>query len=113
MGRQEDVHRALDLRLVCRVPSTGTKRGLRTITDETILDRLAPLDWMNPPTNTAKTIIPTIVNAGQIVSLVGQGGTGKPLLIFATALPLAAGNPVWAPPPAEPMSVLYVDMENP
>src|ERR1700739_2274608 len=112
MGRQEDVHRALDLRLVCRVPSTGTKRGLRTITDETILHRLAPLDWMNPPTNTAKTIIPTIINAGQIVSLVGQGGTGKSLLMFDIAMALATGQSVLGHPPAEPMSVLYIAMEN-
>jgi RecA-family ATPase len=68
---------------------------------------------MNPPTNTAKTIIPTIVNAGQIVSLVGQGGTGKSLFMFDIAMALAAGQSVLGHPPAEPMSVLYVDMENP
>jgi RecA-family ATPase len=68
---------------------------------------------MNPPTNTAKTIIPAIVNAGQIVSLVGQGGTGKSLLMFDIAMALAAGQSVLGHPPAEPMSVLYVDMENP
>jgi RecA-family ATPase len=68
---------------------------------------------MNPPTNTAKTIIPTIVNTGQIVSLVGQGGTGKSLLMFDIAMALAAGQSVLGHPPAEPMTVLYIDMENP
>ncbi len=68
---------------------------------------------MNPPTNTAKTIIPDILNAGQIVSLVGQGGTGKSLLVFDMAMALAAGQSVLGHPPAEPMSVLYIDMENP
>jgi RecA-family ATPase len=83
------------------------------MTDETILDRLAPPDWMNPPTSTAETIIPHIVNAGQIVSLVGQGGTGKSLLMFDIAMSLATGHSVLGHPPAEPMSVLYIDMENP
>lgn len=68
---------------------------------------------MYPPTNTAKTIIPDIINAGQIVSLVGQGGTGKSLLMFDIALALATGQSVLGHPPAEPMSVLYIDMENP
>jgi RecA-family ATPase len=68
---------------------------------------------MNPPTNTGKSIIPDIVNAGQIVSLVGQGGTGKSLLMFDVAMAMATGQSVLGHPPAEPMSVLYVDMENP
>lgn len=88
-------------------------RNPTTITDQTILDELAPLDWMNPPTNTAKTIIPTIINAGQIVSMVGQGGTGKSLLMFDIAMSLATGHSVLGHPQAEPMSVLYIDMENP
>jgi RecA-family ATPase len=96
-----------------RATSTGLQRGLRTITDESILDKLAPLDWMNPPTNTAKTIIPEIVNAGQIVSLVGQGGTGKSLLMFDIGMAMATGQSVLGHTPAEPMSVLYIDMENP
>ena len=78
-----------------------------------MLDRLAPLDWMNPPTNTGKTIIPDIVNAGQIVALVGQGGTGKSLLVLDIAMALAAGQSVLGHPPGEPISVLYIDMENP
>jgi RecA-family ATPase len=85
----------------------------RTINDESILERLSPLDWMNPPTNTAKTIIPDIVNAGQIVSLVGQGGTGKSLLMLDIAMAMATGQSVLGHPPDEPMSVLYIDMENP
>jgi RecA-family ATPase len=68
---------------------------------------------MNPPTNTSKTIIPAIINAGQIVSLVGQGGTGKSLLMLDIAMALAAGQSVLGHPQAEPMSVLYIDMENP
>lgn len=88
-------------------------RNPATITDLTILDGLAPLDWMNPPTNTAKTIIPTIINAGQIVSLVGQGGTGKSLLMFDIAMSLATGRSVLGHQQVEPMSVLYIDMENP
>jgi RecA-family ATPase len=113
-GRQEAVHRALGFDLSYpRATGAGLQRGLRTITDESILDRLAPLDWMNPPTNTAKMIIPAIINAGQIVSLVGQGGTGKSLLVFDIAMALAAGQSVLGHPPAEPMSVLYIEMENP
>ena len=68
---------------------------------------------MNPPTNTAKPIIPNLVNAGQIVSLVGQGGTGKSLLMFDVAMALASGRSVLGHPAIEPMSVLYIDMENP
>jgi RecA-family ATPase len=68
---------------------------------------------MNPPTNTAKTIIPGIINAGQVVSLVGQGATGKSLLILDIAMALASGQSVLGHPPIEPMSVLYIDMENP
>jgi AAA domain len=86
---------------------------VKTITDESILDGLAPLDWMNPPTNSAKTIIPAIINAGQIASLVGQGGTGKSLLMFEIAMALASGQFVLGHPPVDPMSVLYIDMENP
>jgi len=113
-GRHEAAHRDLAFDLSYpRATSTGLQRGLRTITDESILHRLAPLDWMNPPTNTAKTIIPTIINAGQIVSLVGQGGTGKSLLMFDIAMALATGQSVLGHPPAEPMSVLYIDVENP
>jgi RecA-family ATPase len=68
---------------------------------------------MNPPTNTAKTIVPVIINAGQIVSVVGQGGTGKSLLMFDIAMALATGQSVLGHPSAEPISVLYIDMENP
>jgi RecA-family ATPase len=68
---------------------------------------------MNPPTNTATTIIPDIINAGQVVSLVGQGATGKSLLILDIAMALASGRSVLGHPPVEPISVLYIDMENP
>lgn len=68
---------------------------------------------MNPPTNTSKTIIPEIIRAGQIVSLVGQGGTGKSLLMLDIAMALAAGRSVLGHPPVDPVSVLYIDMENP
>lgn len=84
-----------------------------TQTDVAILDRLVPLDWLNPPTNTAKVIVPDIVNAGQIVSLVGQGGTGKSLLMLDVAMALASGQSVLGHPEVDPMSVLYIDMENP
>jgi RecA-family ATPase len=71
------------------------------------------LDWTNPPTDTAKPIIPDIIGAGQIASLVGQGAVGKSLLIFEVAMALAAGRSVLGHPSAEPLTVLYVDMENP
>jgi RecA-family ATPase len=71
------------------------------------------LDWTNPPIDTSKPIIPNIINAGQIVSLVGQGGTGKSLLMFDIAMALASGRSVLGHPSVEPMSVLYIDMENP
>jgi hypothetical protein len=71
------------------------------------------LDWTSPPTNTAKPIIPDIISAGQIVSLVGQGAVGKSLLIFEIAMALATGRSVLGYPPADPIRVLYIDMENP
>lgn len=84
-----------------------------TPTDVTILDGLTPLDWLNPPTNTAKVIVPDIISAGQVVSLVGQGGTGKSLLMLDIAMALSSGQSVLGHPELDPMSVLYVDMENP
>jgi hypothetical protein len=59
-----------------------------TITATIDLDRLTPLDWNNPPTDTAKPIIPDIIGAGQIASLVGQGAASKSLLIFDIAMAL-------------------------
>jgi AAA domain len=44
---------------------------------------------------------------------VGQGGTGKSLLMFDIAMAMATGQSVLGHTPAEPMSVLYIDMENP
>jgi AAA domain len=47
------------------------------------------------------------------VSLVGQGAVGKSLLIFEIAMALATGRSVLGYPPADPIRVLYIDMENP
>jgi hypothetical protein len=71
------------------------------------------LDWTSPPTNTAKPIIPDMISAGQIVSVVGQGAVGKSLLIFEIAMALATGRSVLGYPPADPIRGLYIDMENP
>lgn len=88
-------------------------RDLPASASEAILGRLAPLDWTNPPNTMAKSLIPEIINAGEIVSVVGQGGTGKSLLMLDIAMALASGRSVLGHPSVDPISVLYIDMENP
>ncbi|BBY24133.1 AAA family ATPase [Mycobacterium stomatepiae] len=83
------------------------------VANEAILSKLAPLDWMRPPSTTTQRLIPEIINAGEIVSVVGQGGTGKSLLMLDIAMALASGQPVLGHPSVDPISVLYIDMENP
>ena len=77
-------------------------------------DWFQPLVWSElDQTPTVEVVIPDLLYRGESGSLVGQGGTGKSLLMFDICVSLALGLPVLGAPAREPMTVIYIDMENP
>jgi RecA-family ATPase len=61
----------------------------------------------------ADPVIPGLLNDGESGSLVAQAGAGKSLLILDVAVALALGEPVLGTPGRDPITVMYIDMENP
>lgn len=73
-----------------------------------------PLNWSElDEVKQADAVIPGLLNVGESGSLVGQAESGKSLLMLEVAVALALGNPVLGQAALEPMTVMYVDMENP
>ncbi|TDO14622.1 AAA domain-containing protein [Mycobacterium sp. BK086] len=82
---------------------------------EEVLDvGFVPINWSRLDAVVAATaVIPGLLNEGESGSLVAQAAAGKSLLMLEIAVGLASGATVLGQPPREPITVLYVDMENP
>ncbi len=78
------------------------------------LDWFQPLNWVHlervPAVN---PVIPYLLDKGESGSLIAQAGAGKSLLASEVAVSLARGESVLGAPPCDPMTVIYIDMENP
>ncbi|OBJ26878.1 hypothetical protein A5620_05465 [Mycobacterium colombiense] len=75
---------------------------------------MQPIDWAAmDKIDPAEPIIPDLLNVGESGSLVAQAGAGKSLLMLEIAVALALGEPVLGTPASDPITVMYIDMENP
>jgi RecA-family ATPase len=75
---------------------------------------LQPIDWSAlDEVVPAEPVIPGILNVGESGSLVAQAGAGKSLLMLEIAVGLALGKSVLGNPACDPITVMYIDMENP
>lgn len=75
---------------------------------------LQPIDWSAlDEVATAEPLIPDLLNSGESGSLVAQAGAGKSLLMLDIAVALALGKSVLGTPARDPVTVMYIDMENP
>lgn len=82
--------------------------------DEMLDLSMQPIDWAAmDEIDPAEPIIPDLLNVGESGSLVAQAGAGKSLLMLEISVALALGEPVLGTPAREPITVMYIDMENP
>ncbi len=78
------------------------------------LEWFQPLNWAQlERVPTVDPVIPYLLNKGESGSLIAQAGAGKSLLALEIAVSLARGESVLGAPPCDPMTVIYIDMENP
>jgi RecA-family ATPase len=83
------------------------------IVEDLRCDWFQPLNWAElDQAPAAEVVIPDLLYKGESGSLVAQGGTGKSLLMFDICVSLALGLPVLGAPARDPMTVIYIDMEN-
>jgi len=77
-------------------------------------DWFQPVNWAElSRLSTVESVIPHLLNKGESGSLVAPAGAGKSLLALDIAVSLARGESVLGAPARDPMSVIYIDMENP
>jgi RecA-family ATPase len=82
--------------------------------DEVLDFAFQPLDWSGlDEVVPGEPVIPGLLNAGESGSLVAQAGAGKSLLMLEIAVSLALGESVLGTPARDPITVMYIDMENP
>jgi RecA-family ATPase len=85
------------------------------VTVDDVLDfGLQPIDWSAlDEVVPAEPVIPGLLDIGESGSLVAQAGAGKSLLMLEIAVALALGESVLGTPARDPITVMYIDMENP
>jgi hypothetical protein len=74
-----------------------------------------PVDWQaawDARPEEIRWLIEPLIEAGQSVALYATPGTGKSLVALELAAGLATGRPVLGNPAREPITVVYVDVEN-
>jgi AAA domain len=82
--------------------------------DEVVDVGLQPINWSDLDlVAPADPVIPGLLNAGESGSLVAQAGAGKSLLMLDIAVALALGESVLGSAARDPITVMYIDMENP
>lgn len=73
-----------------------------------------PLNWEDlGRVPAAAPVIPELLNQGESGALIGSAGVGKSLLGLDIGVALARGEPVLGRSEADPVTVMYIDMENP
>ena len=86
----------------------------RPAAGDTIATGFQPLDWnLLDGTQAAEAVIPEVLNKGESGALIGSAGVGKSLLGLDIGVALARGEPVLGRPARDPITVMYIDMENP
>ena len=82
--------------------------------DEMLDFSFQPLDWSDlDQVMPTEPVIPELLNVGESGSLVAQAGAGKSLLMLEISVALALGESVLGTPARDPITVMYIDMENP
>ena len=74
-----------------------------------------PVDWAeawDAAPDDIQWLIEPLIEAGQSVALYAVPGTGKSLIALECAAALATGRPVLGNPPRDPVTVVYIDVEN-
>jgi hypothetical protein len=74
-----------------------------------------PVDWhaaWAAKPDEIQWLIEPLIEAGQSVAVYATPGTGKSLLALELGAALATGRPVLGNPPREPVTVVYIDVEN-
>jgi AAA domain/Bifunctional DNA primase/polymerase, N-terminal len=82
---------------------------------ESTVSRFAPLDWIDLFTGDpqpARFLPASLLETGQQISLVGEGKSGKSLLMFEWCWHAITGTAFLDDVRADPVKVLYVDAEN-
>ena len=80
-----------------------------------IAANFTPVDWhaaWDAKPDEIQWLIEPLIEAGQSVALYAVPGTGKSLIALECAAALAAGRPVLGNPARDPVTVLYIDVEN-
>jgi hypothetical protein len=80
-----------------------------------IAANFTPVDWQaawDAKPDDIQWLIEPIIEAGQSVALYATPGTGKSLLALELAAALATGQAVLGNPARDPLTVVYVDVEN-
>lgn len=81
--------------------------------DEVLDAGFQPINWSDlDQVVPADPVIPGLLNDGESGSLVAQAGAGKSLLMLDVAVALALGESVLGTPARDPITVMYIDMEN-
>jgi RecA-family ATPase len=85
------------------------------VTVEELLDGgFQPINWCElEQLAQPNPVIPDLLNEGESGSLISQAGEGKSLLMLDVTVALALGKSVLGTPPRDPITVMYIDMENP
>ncbi|MUL49269.1 AAA family ATPase [Mycobacterium sp. CBMA293] len=75
---------------------------------------MTPLDWsLLGQAQPATPVIPGLLNEGESGSLVARAGCGKSLLTLELAVCSALGTSVLGNQSRDPLTIMYIDMENP
>jgi hypothetical protein len=96
-------------------PAGGTEDAGEAGDLAEIAAAFTPLDWhaaWNEQPEEIQWLIEPLIEAGQSVALYATPGTGKSLIALELAAALAAGRCVLGNPAREPITVVYVDVEN-
>ncbi|MBB1058376.1 AAA family ATPase [Dietzia sp. B19] len=80
-----------------------------------VSEHLVPLDWVEVLENTPEEpdwLVPSVFLSGASYAVVASAKVGKSLLLLDIACALATGRSALGQPPRDPVTVLYIDMEN-
>jgi AAA domain/Bifunctional DNA primase/polymerase, N-terminal len=93
--------------------TTGSDDGLAALRE--IAGDFTPVDWhaaWDAKPEDIQWLIEPLIEAGQSVALYATPGTGKSLIALECAAALATGRAVLGNPAGDPVTVVYIDVEN-
>ncbi|SRR6266487_3483719 len=98
-----------------RAAPTGRHRRTTPTALAEIAARFSAVNWQaawDAAPGEIQWLIEPLIEAGQSVALYAVPGTGKSLIALECAAALAAGRPVLGNPARDPVTVVYIDVEN-